>query len=115
MSDPKPECPGRGNNPNKRVRISRVLLGCSFSLLVCVALFFLFKPRNTYTLLLSIDDVKKQLEADNVRQVILDGHWIRGEFKKPVVFPDMKEGALKFRAEIPPNANAQVLGLEITE
>src|SRR5947208_2059776 len=106
MADLKPERPsrrtGRGTPPNGGMRFSRGLFGWFLFGALCVALFILLNNRSGSYVGLNISDVLRQLESDNVKQIILENDQVRGEFKTDVAFPGMPL-VKRFRADVPPN------------
>jgi len=115
MAEQKPDRPmrktGRGNNNNGGMRFSRGLFGWFLFGSLCIMLFLLLQNSRGGHVTLTIGDVLTQGEQGNVKEYVIEGDQIKGEFKTPVAFPGVQaQQVTRFRADIPPNSGPLMLG-----
>src|SRR5437868_4552369 len=120
MSEQKGERPSRRNGNrttnNGGMKFSRGLFGWFLFLALCAALFLLLNNRGGQYISLNFGDVLHQLETGNVKLLSMETDQIKGELRQPVTFPGQGMSSVtRFRADVPPGALSQQLGVYIIE
>jgi cell division protease FtsH len=113
MSEQKPDRPnrrnGRGAANNGGMRFSRGLFGWFLFFALCITLFLLLNKGNAKYAELTIGDVISQHSAVNVKNVVMQGDELKGEFITEQPFPGYNQPVKFFRAEIPPGTQSALL------
>src|ERR1043165_10181518 len=120
MSEQKGERPSRRNGNrttnNGGMGFSRGLFGWVPFLALCAALFLLLNKRGGQYITLNYGDVLHELESKNVKLLSMENDQIKGEFRQPVTYPGPgMANVTRFRADVPPGALSQQLGVWIIE
>ena len=71
---------------------------------LCIVLFLMLNRNTSTAIELPISDVMRQLQAENVQHITVEGDLWKGEFKNPIAFPAQQQPVKKFRTETPPGS-----------
>ena len=110
----EPSRPERPNSPNRRngnrvpkengMRFGKGIFGWILFGTLCIVLFLMLNRNTSTAIELPISDVMRQLQAENVQHITVEGDLWKGEFKNPIAFPAQQQPVKKFRTETPPGS-----------